>query len=63
MSAFVAAQLALGALLAAPRLQTRTGSVSMLASVDGPGWPQLQTELERLPAFCVANKEGQPLQY
>ena len=64
MSAFVAAQLALGALLAAPRALLRTtGSVSMLASVDGPGWPQLQAELDRLPAFCVANKEGQPLQY
>ena len=65
MSAFVAAQLALGALLSAPRalLRTRAGSVSMLASVDGPGWPQLQAELDRLPAFCVANKEGQPLQY
>ena len=63
MSAFVAAQLALGALLTAPRLPRTAGSVSMLASVDGPGWPQLQAELDRLPAFCVANKEGQPLQY
>ena len=59
MSAFVAAQLALGALLTAPRLPRTAGSVSMLASVDGPGWPSCR-QLDASP--LLANKEGQ-LQY
>ena len=30
---------------------------------DDPGWTVLATELDQLPAFSVANPEGQPLQY
>ena len=30
---------------------------------DSPGWPPLQSMLDALPVFAVANEEGQPVQY
>jgi len=55
--------------LVAPRtfaITRRVVSSPVLSATDlfeSAGWPQLQTSLDKLPVFTVANGEGQPLQY
>lgn len=50
---------------AAPPRSARTGTpaLSSTSVFDSASWPELETELNRLPVFTVANQEGQPLQY
>lgn len=30
---------------------------------DSPGWAAIKKELDYVPTFCVANKQGQPIEY
>lgn len=48
--------------VATPRCGAVAASASDLLSASA-AWPKLQADLDNVPVFAVANKEGKPLQY
>ena len=52
-------------LLPKSRTRSATGAGTGAAEelFNSEGWPSIKKELDLVPTFCVANKEGQPIQY